>query len=209
LLIAKGITTPRELVKSILDAFLSSQEETMLGGFLEGLAIFIAQKSYGAHGKSSAQGIDLELDKDGRRHFVAIKSGPAWGNSSQIEKMRSDFKAAMKVYGQSPDALPVQCINGCCYGKQPRSSEHRGDYIKYCGQRFWEFISGDSDLYIKLVEPIGHQAKERNEEFLAQYELVVDSFTEEFRSAFCGKDNRILWDKLMAISSKAPPKKSI
>jgi len=192
------------LVKSILDAFLSSQEETMLGGFLEGLAIFVAQETYGAHGKSCAQGIDLELDKEGKRFFVAIKSGPAWGNNSQIGKMRSDFKAAMKVYGQSKDALPAQCINGCCYGKQPKSSEHKGDYIKLCGQRFWEFISSDSELYIKIVEPIGYNAKERNEEFLAQYELVVDSFTEEFRSVFCDEKNRILWDKLTATSSEAP-----
>ena len=24
----------------------------------------------------------------------------------------------------------------------------RGDYFKYCGQRFWEFISGDTNLYL-------------------------------------------------------------
>jgi DNA processing protein len=52
------------------------------------------------------------MDKDGRRYFVAIKSGPSWGNSSQIEKMRADFKTAAKVYGQNPSASPVQ------YGRQ-------------------------------------------------------------------------------------------
>ncbi len=202
LLKAKGLATPRDLVKAVLDAFLSSQEETILGGFLEGLAIFTASKAYGAHGKSSATGIDLELDKDGRRYFVAIKSGPAWGNSSQIENMCLAFQAARKVYNQGRDALPVEFINGCCYGKQKRQNEQKGQYTKLCGQRFWEFISGDSEFYIKIIEPIGHQAKERNDAFNAQYELVLDSFTNSFREQFCDKNNLIQWDKLTKLSSQ-------
>jgi hypothetical protein len=174
---------------AILDAHLSSQEETILGGFLEGLAIFICQKAYGAHGKSSTKGLDLEFDRDGQHCLVTIKSGPAWGNSSQIEKMRLDFKTASKVYRQNADSLPVLCINGCCYGKQAKQSEDKGDYIKLCGQRFWEFISGDDDLYIKIVEPIGHKATERNTKFLAQYELVLDRFTEIFRKSLCDASN--------------------
>src|SRR5580658_1302099 len=204
LLKAKGLSTPRELVKTILDAFLSSQEETMLGGFLEGLAVFTAEKAYGAHGKSSTKGIDIELDKDATRYFVAVKSGPSWGNSSQIDNMRTAFKTAAKVYRQNKNALPVRCVNGCCYGKSSERSEDKGDYLKICGQRFWEFISGDSEFYIKIVEPIGHKAKERNAEFLAQYELVLDNFTEIFRRNLCDSSNNILWDKLTQLSSEAP-----
>jgi hypothetical protein len=202
---AKGLTTPRELVKAILDAFLSSQEETMIGGFLEGLAIFVARKAHHAHGKSTATGIDLEFDKDGKRYLVAIKSGPVWGNASQIAKMIEDFKAAKRIYKQDPNALTVECVNGCCYGKQSRKSEQKDDYVKLCGQRFWEFISGDPELYIKIVEPLGHKAKERNQEFLEQYELVVDRFTEVFREHFCDKNNRIAWDKITKLACEAPP----
>ena len=204
LLKAKALATPRDLVKAILDAHLSSQEETILGGFLEGLAIFICKRAYRAHGKSTTTGLDLEFDKEGKRCLVAIKSGPNWGNSGQIEKMRADFKTAAKVYRQNKDHLPVQCINGCCYGKQARKSEDKGDYLKLCGQRFWQFISGDAELYIKIVEPIGHKATERNAEFLAQYELVLDKFTEIFRKNLCDAANNILWDKLTKISSEAP-----
>jgi hypothetical protein len=39
---AKNIRTAEALVKSLFDAYLSSQEETIFGEFLEGLAIFIA-----------------------------------------------------------------------------------------------------------------------------------------------------------------------
>ena len=57
---AKNINTAQDFVKTILDAFLSSQEEGIFGGFLEELAIFICAQVYGGQ-KSSAEGIDLEL----------------------------------------------------------------------------------------------------------------------------------------------------
>jgi hypothetical protein len=201
---AKGLAAPRDLVKAILDAYLSSQEETMLGVFLEGLAVFTAEKAYRAHGKSSTKGIDIELDKDGTRYFISVKSGPNWGNSSQIEKMKSDFKTATRIYRQNKAAWPVRWVNGCCYGKQSRKTEDKGDYIKLCGQRFWEFISGDPEFYFKIVEPIGHEAADRNAEFLAQYELVLDNFTDIFRRNLCDASNNILWDKLTKLSSEAP-----
>jgi hypothetical protein len=99
-------------------------------------------------------------------------------------------------------------INGCCYGRQKRASENKGEYLKLCGQRFWEFISGDEALYLKIVEPIGHQAKERNAEFYSRYELVVDDFTKAFRQDFCNENNQILWDKLTQFTSAEMPSNS-
>jgi len=87
---ANHILTANEIVQSITDAFISSNEETIFGDWLEGLAIFIAQKVYGGR-KSGIQNIDLEFDKNSVRYIVNIKSGPNWGNSSQIAKKRSDF----------------------------------------------------------------------------------------------------------------------
>jgi hypothetical protein len=202
----KGLATSRDLVKAVLDAHLSSQEETVLGGFLEGLAVFICSKVYGG-GKSGANGIDLEFKKDGRKYFVSIKSGPNWGNSEQIKKLRMAFKEVRKIYGQDKNSLPVECVNGCCYGKQKTKSEHKGDYIKLCGSRFWALISGDESTYLKIVEPLGHEAKERNIAFLAKYELVVDEFTELFRAMFCDNENNILWEKLTEFSSGPPTAK--
>jgi hypothetical protein len=201
LLRAKGLTTPRELVKAILDAYLSSQEETVLGGFLEGLAIHLCQLAYGAHGKSSAEGIDLEFEYNGVRYLIAIKSGPNWGNSSQIKKMQDNFKQASKIYRQGAASLRIECINGCCYGKQWIESEDKGTYRKLCGQRFWEFITGDSEIYTRIIEPIGEKAHEHNEEFHAQYEIAVDACTDEFRKHFCDASNVIQWHKLVKFVS--------
>lgn len=49
---AKNVLTGAELVKILLDAHLSSQEETIFGEFLEGLAVFVESKTYG--GRKSA-----------------------------------------------------------------------------------------------------------------------------------------------------------
>ena len=41
--------------------------------------------------------------------------------------------------------------------------------LKLCGQKFWEFISGDDGIYTDIIEPLGHQAKDKNEQFMQEY----------------------------------------
>jgi hypothetical protein len=205
---AKHVVTPRDLVKALLDAYLSSQEEAILGGFLESLAVFICSRIYNGR-KSTSEGVDLEFERKGVLYIVSIKSGPSWGNSSQIKAMRTNFAAAIKRYKQNKQGLKIEAINGCCYGRQQRKSESKGDYTKLCGQRFWQFISGDSELYTRIIEPLGHRAKERNDFFQTQYELVVDAFTQDFRRDFCSPANNVLWEKLAQFASaEVPPKLS-
>ena len=197
---AKYILTASDIVKSLTDAFISSQEETIFGDWLEGLAIFINGKVYGGR-KSGIQGIDLEFDKDGSRYIVTIKSGPNWGNSSQINKLLADFKTAKKTLRTSNSQLHIIAVNGCCYGKN--NTPDKGDYYKYCGQKFWEFVSGDSDLYTKIIEPIGYKAKERNDDFMQSYAMLLNKFTKEFSSTYCKEDGSIDWDKIVIHNSKA------
>lgn len=201
---AKNIVLAQDLVKILLDAHLSSQEETIFGSFLEGLAIFINQKAYGGW-KSSAQGIDLEFNKDGKRYVVAIKSGPNWGNSSQIRKMKDDFRKAAQTLRTGNASLSIVAINGCCYGRLGKTD--KGDYHKYCGQQFWEFISGNADLYITIIKPLGYTAKQRNSEFEKEYAKIINQFTLKFTSNFVA-DGQIDWEKLVRFnSSTSTPKK--
>lgn len=197
---AKNILLAQDLVKILLDAYLSSQEETIFGDFLEGLALFINKKVYGGW-KSSAQGIDLEFDKDGTRFILAIKSGPNWGNSSQIRKMKDDFRKAQQTLRTSNSKLHIVAVNGCCYGRNRKPD--KGDYFKYCGQVFWEFISGNPDLYLKIIEPLGHSAKQRNAEFYKEYAQIVNRFTSEFSDKFV-VNGAINWDALVQFNSSKP-----
>lgn len=195
---AKNILTSEDLVRQILDAYLSSQEETMFGDFLEGLAIFICGKVYGGT-KSAAEGIDLEFTRKGTKYIVAIKSGPNWGNSSQIARMADNFKKAKKILGTNTSKARIVAVNGCCYGRE--NAADKGDYLKYCGQEFWEFISGNAALYTDIIEPLGYEAKEKNDEFQKQYAALINRFTSEFSREFCPR-GIIDWEKLVRINSQ-------
>jgi hypothetical protein len=202
---AKYVLTAQDIIKSLTDAFISSQEETIFGDWLEGLAIFINQKVYRGR-KSGIPGIDLEFDKDDIRYIVTIKSGPNWGNSSQIAKMVADFKTAKKTLRTSNSQLNIIAVNGCCYGRD--NNPDKGNYFKYCGQKFWEFISGDSELFTKIIEPLGHKAKERNDDFLKSYSQMINKFTKEFADTFCLANGSIDWKRLVRFNSATiAPKK--
>jgi hypothetical protein len=196
---AKNLITPERLVTSLLDAHLSSQEETIFGSFLEGLAIYICGTVYAGR-KSAVEGIDLEFVRDGQLYLVAIKSGPNWGNSSQIGRMKDNFRRARKIYRTDNQRTDVIFVNGCCYGRE--NQPDKIEYFKYCGQRFWEFISGDPDLYTKIVIPLGKRAKERNDEFNEAYASIIIKFAAEFTDKFC-TDNVIDWAKLVRFNSAA------
>ena len=202
---AKYVLTAEQIIKGIVDAHISSNEETIFGDWLEGLAIFINEKVYQGR-KSGIQNIDLEFDKDNVRYIVNIKSGPNWGNSSQIKKMYADFKTAKKILRTSNSNLNVVAVNGCCYGRDNKPD--KGDYYKYCGQKFWEFISGEENLYTELIEPLGNKAKERNDDFMKSYSQMINKFTKEFTNSFCLESGEIDWDKLVRINSATiEPKK--
>lgn len=195
---AKYVLTADEIIRGLVDAHISSNEETVFGDWLEGLAIFINQKVYRGR-KSGITGIDLEFDKNNIRYIVTIKSGPNWGNSSQISKMISDFKTAKKALRTSNSKLNIIAVNGCCYGRD--NNFDKGDYFKYCGQKFWEFISSAPNLYTEIIEPLGHTAKERNDDFIKVYSQILNKFTKEFANAFCNDDGSINWIKLVKFNS--------
>lgn len=197
---AKHVLTAEEIIKGLIDAYISSNEETIFGDWLERLAIYINKKVYGGW-KSGVTGIDLEFNKDGIRYIVNIKSGPNWGNSRQIAKMISDFKTAKKAIRTSNSGINIIAVNGCCYGRDKNTD--KGSYFKYCGQRFWEFISGSINLYTEIIEPLGHKAKEKNEDFLKSYSQMINKFTLEFGKEFCDSNGAINWEKLVKFNSSA------
>lgn len=193
---AKNILTAQDLIKGFLDAFLQSQEETLFGQFIEGLAIYVCNKVYGAK-KSELTGIDLEFEKDNCIYIVEIKAGWNWGNASQIKQLKINFERA-KEQLQKTTRKQIIAVNGCCFGKNKKPKKE--EYFKYCGQQFWELISEDENLYIKIIEPIGHKAKQKNEEFLIAYSQIVNKLTLEFSQRFC-KDGIINWEELIKFNS--------
>ena len=194
----KNISIAPEFVKILVDAHLSSQEETILGKFLEELAIFISAEVYGGQ-QSSAEGIDLEFERDNIRYIVSIKSGPNWGNSSQVAKLRDNFRKAKRILRTNTSSTNVVAVNGCCYGRD--GTPDKGDYLKLCGQQFWKFISNDDNLYTDIVEPLGHQAKKKKEQFSEEYDKAMNRLTFEFIRKFCDAEGNMLWEEIVKFNS--------
>lgn len=196
---AKNILTAQDLMKGILDAFLQSQEETLFGEFIEGVAIFVCEKVHGGLKSRELEGIDLEFTKKGIIYVVEIKSGPNWGNSSQIKKMQDNFQNAIAKLKKKNPKSEVIAINGCCYGRD--NQPQKKGYLKYCGQEFWEFITDDANIYLDIIEPLGHKAREKNDAFMIAYAKVINKFTLSFANEFC-VDGEIDWKKIVEFNSK-------
>lgn len=179
-----------------MDAFLQSQEETMFGDFIEGIAVFVCKQVNDGKKSTTLIGIDLEFERENNYYIIEIKSGPNWANSSQLKKMKDNFEAAKT---QLKDKNVI-AINGCCYGKENKPD--KGSYQKLCGQAFWWFISGEEMLYTNIIEPFAYKARIKNDEFLLAYSKVINRFTLEFAKDFCDEDGAIDWQKLVEFNSK-------
>jgi len=197
---AKGSNSAHDFIKSVLDASLSSGEETNFGDFLENVAIFVASRVYGGR-KSGIKGIDLEFEDSGKKYLVSIKSGPNWGNHGQIQNLIAVFNTAKRTLLTSGGNADVNIVfvEACCYGVD--NTPIKATHVKLCGQRFWELISGgDSGLYRQLIEPLGHQARERAEELELACSKKLNELTAAFVDRFCD-EGIINWDRLIQFNS--------
>lgn len=196
---AKNLEVAHDIVKAMYDDFLTQQERTLFGQFLENLALFIGKTICGGH-KSAAEGVDLEFGREDAHYLVSVKSGPNWGNSSQVNKQAENFAKAKRVMRQNEKNINVRAVLGCCYGRD--NNPHKNHFDKYCGQAFWSFLSGDDDLYLNIVRPLGHNAQKRNDEFNKSYAKLLNRATTDFTQRFCDDSGAIDWNKLVAFNSK-------
>lgn len=191
---AKNINRADELVPAILDARLSSSEEGSFGGFLEDLAIYVSKITGGGR-KSIAEGIDIELERKNLRYLIAVKSGRNWGNAAQHQQLRANFKKAVRVIRQSRHSGQLQPTLGVCYGKF--RTVDNGEYLHIGGQSFWHLISGDPDLYIDLIEPLGYKAEQHDKAFRQERDSAYNRMIREFTISYCDARGAIEWPKLV------------
>src|SRR5207245_11036538 len=93
----------------------------------------------------------------------------------------------------------VVAVTAPAYGKTRAADQ--AHYLRLCRQEFWDSISGNPNLYIDIIQPPGHKAKERNEAFQAEYAKVITRFTGEFIAEFCTPGGAIVWEKVLKLNS--------
>jgi hypothetical protein len=195
---AKNLNSAADLITALLDARLSSSEEGTFGGFLEDLAIFVAETTGGGV-KSAAQGIDIETIRNNVRYLIAVKSGKNWGNADQHRRLRENFKTAVKVIKQSKHLANLQPTLGICYGNF--KTVNNGTFLHIGGQSFWHLISGDKKLYIDLIEPLGQDAETHDELFKGEKAAAYNRLIREFTTSYCDASGNIDWTKLVQFVS--------
>jgi hypothetical protein len=92
------------------------------------------------------------------------------------------------------------CIEGCCYGNDNKSYND-STHEKYCGEKFWELVSGEPTLFIDIIEPLGYKAKEKNDEYFKEYSRMINKFTHEFIKDYCNVDGDIEWEKIVRLNA--------
>jgi hypothetical protein len=194
----KNLNLAADLMTAVLDARLSSSEEGSFGSFLEHLAIYVSEITGGGF-KSAAEGIDIELVRGKTRYLVAVKSGKNWGNSTQYATLKRNFRRAIQVIHQARPREQVQPTLGICYGNF--RTKHTGDYLHIGGQSFWHLISGDRNLYIDLIEPLGYKAEDHDAIFRQEKDNTYNRLIREFANEYCDPSGAIDWAKLVGFVS--------
>lgn len=186
---ARSPESADQLAARLIEAFLSSSEETRFGDILEETAIAICRAAKGGW-KSSADGIDLEYDENGIRTIMQIKSGTNWGNSSQRKKLVADFQSATRTLRQG-SGIQVRCVEGICYG--PSGIKDYGSHIRLVGNDFWQDISGWPDTGRAVLRVVEQHAANGLTKVIAEARAAVVGYLQRAGVTTHGDVN---WDRL-------------
>ena len=194
-----------KLANRLIEAYLSSSEETKFGDILEEIAILVCQAAKEGR-KSSTQGIDLEYDENNVRTLIQIKSGMNWGNSSQRKRLLTDFSSARKVVWQNTNfirgeqALEVRCVEGICYG--PSQTKNLDTHFKIVGNDFWKEISGWRGSAQAVLNVIGIHAGNGLSEARDNARVKLVSYLRI--QGIANPNGEICWDRLLDFVMEEP-----
>ena len=199
---AKAMENAAEIVESVLNAFVSSSEETIFGNcFFEPIAIAVSNGN-----KALAEGIDLMIQKDDINtiYAIAVKSGPSVFNSDSKKRQEQNFMAASKL-AQQAKARYVAYI-GYCYGKKKESGRGKPKmYQELAGKQFWAELTGDDNFYIKIINFMDTLPEKYIASYKESYNKAFNRLVREFSNDFCKSDGSIDWNKLVEFNSGDNP----
>lgn len=192
---AKGMNNATQIVDGILSAYISSSEETLFGNtFFEPIAIVVSGGQ-----KAVTEGVDITVDKNNTIYSIAVKSGTAVFNADSRKRQEQNFQSAQKRAQQAHRAfMPVI---GYGYGKKRVSSRNEKFYKELAGKDFWEWLTGDSSFYTKIVDYMGNKPTEFASSFEDAYNRAQNRLVRNFTISYCNEDGSINWAKLLEFNS--------
>jgi hypothetical protein len=182
--------TTAEIVRRLIELNLLSDEQVIFDALLKRIATFLCRQLEGGR-ESATAGIDLEFDRDGVRYLVVVKSGPGWGTNSQTNQMQESFQAIHREHYATGTNLPVHFINGCCYGIDDQP--HKGGYDKLCGQRFWTFLTQESDFYPTFIVPLREDSWLFSAAYQDLFARKLNVLVKKFSTQYVNAQGMINW----------------
>ena len=203
---AKSMQTSAEIIESILQAFVSSSEETIFGNcFFEPIAIAASGGS-----KSGTKGVDIELmDTDiNTKYFIAVKSGTSIFNADSSKKQAENFAEAQRTLRTSGGRVRFEAIVGYAYGTKNETGRGKAKiYEEVAGEEFWEAITGDKDFYTKIISYMGTLPEKYIDDYKTSYAKAYNRLIRDFSTEFCNDDGTINWEKLVDYNSGSTKRK--
>lgn len=196
---ATGLRTASEVVEYLLQLHTQASDETIFGdAFVEPIALAVSR----GH-KSSAKGIDIEVETESSYKAIAVKSGPNVFNSSQTARMNDEFQELHNRLRQHLQKLGKQFepILGCSYGKRNSLPTTRRRYRITAGQAFWHELTGDSEFYLKLIRLMRDYPEQQRKIYLEEWSKAVNRFTRELLNEFADEDGALDWEKIVRFNS--------
>jgi len=194
---AKGVANASDFVENVLQAYLSSSEETSFGNlFFEPLALEVSKAKGGI--KTGSTGVDIEYVSTTTHTAIAVKSATNAQNSSAQNKQNAEFiriNQTVRARGRAFDA-----IIGYCYGRASGTPQGK-IYRRLAGQAFWEELSGDSQFYMKILQAMKDLPTAHRKEYDAERTKLANRLTQGFGLNFVTSDGQIDWDKLLRFNS--------
>ena len=195
---AKAMENASEIVENVLNAFVSSSEETIFGNcFFEPLAIAASGGN-----KALAEGVDIMVEhKDTNTIYaVAVKSGTSVFNADSKKRQEQNFIAASKLAQQAK--ARYEAYIGYAYGKKKDSGRGKPKfYQELAGKAFWSELTGDEEFYLKIIRFMGDLPEQYVAQFKDSYNRAANRLVREFSTQFCTDDGSIDWEKLVEFNS--------
>jgi hypothetical protein len=189
------LDTPDALLRYRLAQLLERGAVTAMGKALQNIARELSGSG------SGVAGADIEVNRDGRRYFVQVKSGPDTANKDIAQNIGTLLNSARS---RDPSAI---CILGVCYARPEQISkiakfelEARGVGLKV-GSEFWEFVSGDPGCLAEILELAGEAGDAVEGTLSAAVETKLEELVAEFSQRYGEKLDEATWKKFPADNS--------
>jgi hypothetical protein len=196
---AIGLRTAAELVEYILQIHTQASDETIFGdAFVEPIVLAVSQGK-----KSSAKGIDIEIESETTYKAIAVKSGPNIFNASQVARMNDEFQELQNRLRQHLLKLGKQFdpILGCSYGKRKSAPTKKRRYRLVAGQAFWQELTGDPDFYLKLIRLMKDYPEQYRQQYEQEWAKAVNRFTRDLLQEFANEVGELDWEKIVRFNS--------